>query len=241
MRHFIAIFLGLMTFLNASSLFNLPEYQTPLIKTENGYGEVLDSNDIVVGSSGVVMHTFGNGESSIIARAVVTEKKMGMAKVRFEVFDLLSQQALPVPGILPKVGDRVVLNFLYNRSLIITPNEEVYRQVVNTFPNITFIHPDIAASYLNEIYRPNPSRDDFREICSQNAAGLLFIALDNLGVFADCGSFQILKEFKTGEIAEYVTPFYSRITTIKPVFWKWDTAYMADYNYHYKFLLDIKE
>lgn len=241
MKNFLTLFVIFTTFLFASSSFDLKQYQTPLIKTDNGYGEILDSGDIIVGSSGVVMHTFKNGESSIIARAVVTEKSTGMAKIRFEVYSGLTQDALPVPGIIPAIGDKVILNFLYDRAIIVAPNEEVYKQIISAFPNIKFIHPDIAASYLNEIHKPNPSRDDFREICSQNAAGLIFIALDAKGVFADCGSFGILKEFQTGEISDYQTPFYSRIETIKPVFWKWESGYMSDYTYHYKFLLDLKE
>lgn len=47
-------------------------YETTLIGVENGYGTITDSPDIVIGSSGIISHTFSNGESSIIARAVVT-------------------------------------------------------------------------------------------------------------------------------------------------------------------------
>ena len=46
--------------------------------------------------------------------------------MRFEVFDALEQKALPLPGILPKSGDELVLNYLYDRSLIVAPNKEIY-------------------------------------------------------------------------------------------------------------------
>ena len=60
--------------------FNMPRYETALISVSQGTGEITDSPTIAVGSSGVVMHDFGSGASSIIARAVVTEKSAGKAK-----------------------------------------------------------------------------------------------------------------------------------------------------------------
>ena len=58
------------------------EYKTPLISVDEGVGTIIDNSDIVVGSSGVVMHKFDGAQSSIIARAVVTQKGGGFAKVR---------------------------------------------------------------------------------------------------------------------------------------------------------------
>ncbi|NLY03354.1 MAG: hypothetical protein GXZ15_00685 [Campylobacter sp.] len=223
--------------------FNMPLYKSVLMEVnENeGYGIVLDSSNLVVGSSGVVVHTFNNGESSIIARGVVEEKKEGRAKIIFEVFGGLSQPALPIPGVLPRVGDEVVLNFLYDRALIVAPNEDIYNQIVASFPNVKFIHPDIMGAYLNSYSTPNPDRDDFRKMCAANAVGLIFIALDGKAVFADCGSFKILKEFQSSQVQNYQVPFYSRIYGIKPAWWKWNSSYIGDYNSHYKYLLDIKE
>ncbi|CZE48685.1 plasminogen-binding N-terminal domain-containing protein [Campylobacter geochelonis] len=240
MRYFLAI-LALFTSILSASSFNLPTYETPILKVENGFAQILDNKDIIVGSSGVVTHTFSNGESSIIARAVVVEKELGLAKIRFEVYSALEQPALPLPGILPKSGDKVTLNFLYSRAVIVAPNQEVYEQIVKFFPNITFVNPDLAGAYLAFNHKPNPSRDDFRNICAQNGAGLIFIAMDGQGVFADCGSFEILKSFKSGSVSHYQVPFYSQIRGIEPAFWKLDSSYISNYNKHYKFLLDIKD
>lgn len=221
----------------------MPTYETMLLEVneESGTGVVVDNSSLIVGSSGVVSHTFSNGESSIIARAVVVDKKDGKATIRFEIFSMLSQEALPVPGVLPKKGDEVVLNFLYDRALIVVPNEDIYNQVINSFPNISFIHPDIAGAYLNSHSIPNPSRDDFRKICADNVAGLIFIAMDKQAVFADCGSFKILKSFESASVGNYQVPFYSRIYGISTAWWKWNSEYISDYNEHYRFLLDIKE
>ena len=216
------------------------EYKAPLISVDEGVGTIIDSPSIVTGSSGVVMHRFDNLQSSIIARAVVTQKGGGFAKVRFEVFDALEQKALPLPGILPKSGDELVLNYLYDRSLIVAPNKEIYSEVVGAFKGVTFIHPDIVGSYLSYEYKPNPSRDDFRKMCNQSAAGLIFIAMNNEALFADCQSFEPLKRFQSGAVKYYQLPFYTRVKDIDTVFWKWGSEQISDFDRHYKALLKEK-
>ena len=186
------------------------------------------------------MHKFDASQSSIIARAVVTQKGGGFAKVRFEVFDALEQKALPLPGILPKSGDELILNYLYDRSLIVVPNKEIYSEVVGAFKGVTFIHPDIVGSYLSYEYKPNPSRDDFRKMCNQSAAGLIFIAMNNEAVFADCQSFEPLKRFQSGAVKYYQLPFYTRVKDIDTVFWKWGSEQISDFDRHYKALLKEK-
>ena len=220
--------------------FSMREYKAPLISVDEGVGTIIDSPSIVTGSSGVVMHRFDNIQSSIIARAVVTQKGGGFAKVRFEVFDALEQKALPLPGILPKSGDELVLNYLYDRSLIVAPNKEIYSEVVGAFKGVTFIHPDIVGSYLSYEYKPNPSRDDFRKMCNQSAAGLIFIAMNNEAVFADCQSFEPLKRFQSGAVKYYHLPFYTRVKDIDTVFWKWGSEQISDFDRHYKALLKEK-
>ncbi|CAD7289128.1 Plasminogen-binding protein PgbA [Campylobacter majalis] len=218
---------------------NFKEYKTPIIDVEDdGTATIVDAPDIVVGSSGVVVHKFSSNDSSIIARVSVLEKNKGFAKIRFEVFDSLEQKALPLPGIAPKSGDYVILNFLYSRAVIVVPNKEIFDEITNAFSGITFIHPDIVGAYLSYEYKPNPSRDDFRKMCSKSAAGLIFIAMNNRGVFADCQSFKVIKEFQTGEVEYYQLPFYTRVRDIDTIFFKLDSAHINNYDAHYERLLE---
>lgn len=218
--------------------FSMPEFRTSLISTDGNTGIISDSPNIIVGSSGVVMRTFGNGLKSIIARAVVDKKDGNTADIHFEVYSQLKQKALPVPNYTPENGDEIVLNYLYDRALIIAPNAEVYNQVVNAFKNITFVHPDLVGAMLSINYKPNPSQDDFRRACALNAAGVIFIALEGEAMFVDCGSFAKLKTFKSGKIAEYHLPFYTRVKDINTVFWKLDSEHINNYDKYYRFLLD---
>lgn len=218
--------------------FFMKQVDLNLLDVNGSYGIVADSNDIVVGSSGVVIHKFDTQNESIIARVSVVEKNGSTAKVQFELFSMLEQNALPLPGVLPQAGDQVKLNFLYSRALIVAPNKEIYDEVVNSFSNITFVHPDIMASYFNYDYKPNPSRDEFRKICNQNATGLVFFALEGEGVFADCGSFKSLKRFNSGHIEYFNLPFYSSIDKIDTAFWDFSSEQINDYDRYYRGLLE---
>lgn len=220
-----------LSFIYANTLFE--PYETTLIDVTQGSATIEDSDNIVIGSSGIVIHRFDDEKNTIIARASVVEKKDGVAKVRFEVFDLLEQPALPLPGVMPEKGDKIILNFLYSRALIVAPNQVVYKEIVEHFNETTWIHPDIIGAKLAIDYRPNPDREDFKEVCKENSAGIVFFALNKKGYVVDCQSFKILKTFNSGNIAEYELPFYTRVEGIKTVFWKWNSSYITDYNRHY--------
>ena len=232
----IAFLLLAICSLSFAAKFDLKPSYNLILSTNNGNATSLDNDSFIVGSSGVVMHRLNDGSKAIIARAVVTQKKDGYANLRFEVFNELKQSALPLPTILPQAGDEVILNYMYNRSLIIAPNKEIYDQIIKSFSHITFIHPDIVAAYLSYEYKPNPSKADFRKMCALNATGLILIALDGEALFADCGSFEILQSFKTGEISYYEVPFYTRIKDIKSPFWKFG-AKIKNYDKYYNKLL----
>lgn len=221
--------------------FSMSEYRTGLLSVDAGSGNIQDSPNIMVGSSGIVMRNFGNGLKSIIARAVVDSKSGDYAQIHFEVYSGLKQSALPLPNYTPEPGDEIVLNYLYDRALIIAPNADIYNQIVTAFPNITFIHPDLVGAQLSIDYKPNPSQDDLRRACAANVAGLLFLALEGEAMFMDCGSFVPLKRFKSGAVAQYNLPFYTRVRDIKTVFWKLDSEHINNYDKYYKFIFNLNE
>ena len=212
-------------------------YTTTLSQVNGGTALIADSDDIVIGSSGIVTHRFDEEKSTIIARASVIKKENGQATIRFEVFDLLAQSAFPLPGLVPEKGDTVTLNYLYNRALIVAPNKTVYNEVTNHFSGITWVHPDLMGAYLANAFKPNPEREEFQEMCRQNSTGIIFFALDKKGYFADCQSLKILKSVDSGSIASYQVPFFTRVRGIETAFWKFDGSQISNYNRHYRSLL----
>jgi len=228
----VAIFLSTQQFLSAKSIFN--EFKTEILKIDGRKATIRNSKNIVVGSSGIVTHTFKNGISTIVARVDVIKKDGDEAIVKFKVFKLSKQNAFPKPGILPAVGDKVTLNYLYNRALIVAPNYKVYNEVTKHFKDISWVHPDIVAAYLAKVFRPNPDREVFQEVCRINSASLIFFALNDNGYFVDCNNFKTVKTVKTGRIKRAQVPFYTRVNGIETSWLKWSSSYINDYNAHYR-------
>ena len=228
----VGIFLISLQSASAKSIFS--EFSTEVLEINGRTAIIKNSDDIIVGSSGIVTHTFKNGISTIVARADVIKKDGDKATVRFEVYKLSTQTAFPKPGILPAVGDKIILNYLYDRALIVAPNYKVYKEVTKHFQNITWVHPDIVAAYLAKEFRPNPDREVFQKVCEVNSTGLIFFALNNHGYFVDCNNFKTVKEVKTGFIKKAQVPFYTRVKNIDTSWIKWSSSYITDYNTHYR-------
>ncbi len=231
----VGIFLVFWQSASAKSIFN--EFKTEIIKINGRNAIIKNSDNIVLGSSGIVTHTFKDGTSTIVARAKVVKKNGDTATIRFEVFKLSAQAAFPKPGILPVAGDKVTLNYLYNRALIVAPNYKVYKEVTKHFKDITWVHPDIVGAYLAKIYRPNPDRETFQKVCNINSAGLIFFALNNHGYFVDCSNFMTVKTVKTGYIKKAQVPFYTRVNGIEASWFKWSSSDISDYNAYYQSLI----
>jgi len=219
-------------FINAASLFN--ELNTEILEMNGRTATIKNSDDIVVGSSGIVTHILQKGVSTIVARADVIQKNGDTAIIKFEVFDMLAQEAFPKPGVIPRVGDKVTLNYLYDRALIVAPNYDVYKEVTSHFKDIQWIHPDLVGAYLAKKNKPNPDRKTFQEICSLNSASLIFFALNDNGYFVDCHNFKTVKKVKTGVIKTAQVPFYTRVKDIDTNWFNWNSSQITDYNGHYR-------
>lgn len=235
MLRYFALITLLFSNLFSQGLFE--PYMATLQNISGNTAVIPDSDKLTIGSSGIVVHKFDEEKSTIIARVSVIEKTDGNAKVRFEVFDLLEQSAFPLPGVMPQNGDTVILNYLYDRALIVAPNQTVFTEITKHFSDVKWIHPDVVGAYLASEYKPNPDREDFRQMCRENSAGIIFFALSFNGYVADCQSFKVLKTFESGRVSQYQVPFYTRVRGIDSTFWKWGGEQISDYNRHYERLL----
>lgn len=213
------------------------EYTSKLINIDGEYASIEDSDAIFVGSSGVVIHSFDASTSSIIARVDVVEKKGGLAKLRFDVYTGSAQSAFPIPGVVPQIGDTVKLNYLYSRALIVAPTQSIYKEITEHFDDIQWIHPDIMATYLARKFKPNPDREDFQATCKDNAAALIFFALESHGYFVDCNNFKIIKSYKGSSWQNVQVPFYSRVSDIESSWLRWGSTQINDYHTHYNALI----
>ncbi|RQD69306.1 exporting protein [Campylobacter hepaticus] len=233
MVYFLVLNLSLFAF-----EFDLKPVKDKLLKVDDIYGYIKDSSNIKLYSSGIVVQHFKNSQS-IIARVNVVAKENGLAKLQFGVFSDLQQEALPLPNVLPQIGDEVILNFLYDRGLIIAPNEQIYKQLVEKFPQIYFTHIDIFGAQLIKTATLSPKRSDFRRFCADNAVGILVIALENKAQFVDCQNFNKLYEVPIQKANSVQIPFYSRIEGYKANFFDFSSQEIGNYYQYYNALINL--
>jgi len=236
LRRAILIFSIIISTLSANGLYN--QYNTQILSIRGNKATIKNSRDIVIGSSGIVVHKFSDDTSSIVARVDVINKSGNKATVRFNIYKALRQPALPLPGISPSVGDKVILNYLYDRALIVAPNYKIYDEITKHFKNITWIHPDVMGAYLARQYRPNPDIKVFQTMCRQNVASLIFFALSNEAVFVDCNNFKIVKKLKGASVRTAQLPFYTRVKGIDTSWFDFSSKKMDSYSNYYKSLIN---
>lgn len=234
-----ALLLG--SFLHAKPLFN--EHKTTLLEATETSGTIIDSPDFVVGSSGVILHKFDAKTSIIVSRFDVVSKNASKATLRFAKFEMLSQGAFPDAGVKPVAGDDVIVNYLYNRALIVAPNQTVYSEVTKKYNELTWIHPDVVAAYLTKLFRPNPDKGIFQKACYQNTASLIFFGIKNKGYFVDCHNFNILETIAITETnsEDVQLPFYARVKNIDSSLFSWDSGYIGEYNNYYEYTLKLTD
>ncbi|EAH8788093.1 exporting protein [Campylobacter jejuni] len=237
MLKFLTFILSLSIGLFAADL-NLKPVKTELLKVEDIYGYIKDSSDIKLNSSGVVIQRFQTSKS-IIARASVIAKEKGLAKLKFSVFADLEQDALPLPNVVPQKGDEVVLNFLYDRGLVIAPDEQTYNKLVSSFPEIYFTHIDILGAQLIRSSSLAPKRSDFRKFCADNAVGILIFALEDKAKIIDCQDFSELYELAIAKPSSIQVPFYSRIGGYKSNFFDFNSQEVGNYYRYYDALINL--
>ena len=237
MLKLLAFILSLSMSLFAIDL-NLKPVKMELLKVEDIYGYVEDSPDIKLNSSGVVIQRFQTSKS-IIARASVIAKEKGLAKLKFSVFADLEQDALPLPNVVPQKGNEVVLNFLYDRGLVIAPDEQTYNELVFSFPEIYFTHIDMLGAQLIRSSSLAPKRSDFRKFCADNAVGILIFALEDKAKIVDCQDFSELYELTISKPSSIQVPFYSRIGGYKSNFFDFNSQEVGNYYRYYDALINI--
>lgn len=224
------------SFAQAQSFFK--EFKTTVLEANEKQIVITDSPEFVVGASGIVSHKFDEKHTTIIARVDVMSKDGTKAVLRVDKFEMLSQGAFPDTGIKPVIGDEVTINYLYDRALIVVPNQNTFNEVTKKFNTITWIHPDVVAAYLAKLYRPNPDKKIFQQACYQNAASIIFFGIENKGYFVDCHNFRIVQSIDVKNGGEPELPFYSRINKQVDSSWfSWDSSKISDYNNYYAYLL----
>jgi len=177
---------------------------------------VINLGNLKIGQSGIIEHTYNDGKRIIVSSAYVIDSNSNSSKVKFLPFLDLKQNAIPTSNRKVENGDKFLLNYLYDFSLLIAPNNESFKLVRKKFKDNTFLHADVFASYLKFIYRPHPTKEIIQDFALSQNMGTLFFVIESDLYVVDTRTFAILDK----RPIRYVTstkqmPFYTRVEGIK--------------------------
>jgi hypothetical protein len=181
-----------------------------MVDEDSESGEVEESLELPVGTTGIVIKTLPNNYQAVISYGEVEKDK----RVKFYEFETLEQENLPHGLWKPEKGDKIRFEENYDRALIVAKNLDHFLRISKMFRK-EWVHPDIFTATLSTIGHKSPLKDDFHYFCREHSVGLLYIGLDD-GVYeVDCLSLKEINlhsgDFKTDDIQK---PMYSRVNEI---------------------------
>ncbi|MGM0533795.1 MAG: plasminogen-binding N-terminal domain-containing protein [Campylobacterota bacterium] len=192
-------------FFAAASLFAVQASNTT-VKEVKGK-QVILNKEYVKGISGVVIHTYAKDNKAIVAAVVAT----GGNTAKIVDSKMVKNPKLPAIATKPAVGDKVIMGYLYNRSLLIVPNESTFKRAQERYGDIDFVNPDLLAFTLMNEGRELPNRRILQEYCNQNAIGLIYLVTADMGYFIDVNSFEILSVEPINSGDKRMMPFYMQL------------------------------
>lgn len=199
----------------------------------------INIGNLKIGQSGIINHTYKDGNKLIVSSAFVIESNANSSKIKFLPFLDLKQNALPTSNRKVENGDEFVLNYLYDFSLLIAPNNSSFKFVRNAFKQSTFLHPDMFATFLKIIYQPLPTKEMIQDFALSQNMGTVFIVLESTVYIFDSRTFALLdkKQITNNSIDEEV-PFYTRVEDIESSLFTGD--YLKWYELASKYFVDDK-
>jgi len=177
---------------------------------------MINVGNLKIGQSGIIEHTYKDGNQIIVSSAYVMESGSKSSKIKFIPFLDLKQNAIPTSNRIVENGDKFLLNYLYDFSLLIAPNNESFKLVRKKFRSNAFLHSDVFGSYLKFIYRPLPTKEIIQDFALSQNMGTVFIVLESNLYILDTRTFTILDKRSINYLqGDTQMPFYTRVEGIK--------------------------
>lgn len=201
--------------IDTKSEFSIRPVGTKISNIENNRSKI-DVGNLIVGQTGIIVHIYDNDKRAIVSNAKVISSSSDSSVVEFFSFDDLKQDALPTSNRTVEVNDVLVLNYMYNASLLITPNYDTFQAVRSEFKENNFIHSDIFAAKLKYKNKPYPTKEDIQEFAIEQNLGTVFFVLNNKILIIDAKTFTLLSSYNFSySEKEQQIPFYTRVEDIE--------------------------
>jgi len=214
------------------SKFNLSMTTTKLV-TVNKNIATINLGNLKVGQSGIVINK-SNKHEIIVASAIVQSSTSKQSTLILSKSNILLQDAIPTSTLIAKTNDTLVLNHMYNSSVLIAPNYSSYRLVKDTYSNQNFINSDLLAASLKITNSPLPTYDDIQKFTKAYDIGTIFIVAKNKLYIIDAKSLKVLDTTRLlTSNKKYISPFFTKITDIQQGFWSFGDDEIEDYDKFY--------
>ncbi|MFY9075982.1 plasminogen-binding N-terminal domain-containing protein [Malaciobacter mytili] len=204
--------------------------ETPYVQTAFSFEEIyaklenvqkneaiINKPNLRIGQSGIVVQRYENGKKIIVSNAYVTSSNGTYSKVKLIPFTDLKQEAIPTSNKTAKDGDILILNYMYNKSLLITPSQDAFQVARAKFGKNTFLHSDIFAAKLKTIREPLPSKGTIQQFAIDQNLGTIFFIIENKAYVVDAKTFAILDTYTLAYnyLDTEKMPFYTRVEDIE--------------------------
>lgn len=226
--------------------FSVKTIGTKIENIENNK-TTINIGNLIIGQSGIVVHIFDNDKKLIVSNAKVISSNANNSVVEFFKFDDLKQNAIPTSKREIAKNDVLVLNYMYNSSLLIAPNLDSFQAVRDNFKLNNFIHSDLFAAKLKVEHNPYPKKEDIQNFAIEQNLGTIFMVVENKVFVIDTKTFTILESYLINyENKESIKPFYTRIENIEETIFSWSYFDFfsgkknTTYNDYYKKILGVK-
>ena len=208
---------------------------------------VIPMGNLIIGQTGIVVHIFDNDKRLIVSNAKVISSDLNSSVVEFFEFKDLTQDAIPTSNRVVTTNDILILNYMYNSSLLITPTLDSFQSVRENFKLNNFVHSDIFAAKLKVDHKPYPTKEDIQNFAIEQNLGTIFMVIENKVYIIDSKTFTILESYAINyENAEAIMPFYTRVEEIEESIFNlsffdfFSGEKNLSYNEYYKRILGIK-
>ncbi len=200
----------------------------------------INIGNLKIGQSGIVVHSINEDKKLIVANAQVIKSNENTSVIKFTKYKDLKQDALPTYKGTAKIGDILVLNYLYTKSLLIVPSQETFLDISNKFEYNNFLHTDIFAAYLKIKKSPYPSKKDIQDFAISQNLGTIFVLTNQKIYIYDTKSFKLLASFDYKyDIKNNQKPFYTRVEKIDAALFSASLKKGPSYEEHYKKILGL--
>jgi hypothetical protein len=156
---------------------------------------VIPMGNLIIGQTGIVIHIFDNDKRLIVSNAKVISSDANSSVVEFFEFNDLKQDAIPTSNRVAVTNDILILNYMYNSSLLITPTLDAFQSVRDNFKLNNFVHSDIFAAKLKVDHNPYPTKEDIQKFAIEQNLGTIFMVIENKVFIIDSKTFAILESY----------------------------------------------